>query len=271
VKIAVCQLAIRYEQKEENLARGCDFIREASAKGAEMILFPEMSFTGFSMNTERTGEKIHAGSAYEAETVARMQNMAQKEQIAIGFGWVERGHHSSQAAFMAQNHYTMVNEEGMVIGDYIKIHPFGYAGENQYFMAGAQPCTFWYRGICFGITICYDLRFPELYQELSKQAHVILVPANWPESRSAHWKALLLARAIENQSYVIGVNCCGRQKELWYSGNTSLITPRGEIAFELQRGEELWICELSDDVEQVRKEFPVKMDRRPEIYRSFYM
>ena len=256
MKIAVCQFDITYEKKEQNLIRAERFIMEAAVQGAELIVFPEMSFTGFSMNTELTGED-------QEETLLRMKSAAANERIAVGFGWVK---HKANA----ENHYTIVGEDGIVEGDYIKIHPFSYAGEEKCFAAGKSPCTFIYKDICFGISICYDLRFPELYQELTKQAHVILVPANWPEKRHVHWQTLLRARAIENQVYMIGVNCCGMQGGISYSGHSSAVNPEGEVLFETEGREALQIIEILDDTEIYRKKFPTKKDRKPSLYKTFY-
>lgn len=257
MKIALCQFHIRYEEKEENLARAEKFIHQAASDQVAMILFPEMSFTGFSMNTRLTGEEC-------GETLDRMRRLAVQEQIAIGFGWVK-----GRAA--SENHYTIVDETGEVLEDYVKIHPFSYSGEDSFFVKGSRPGSFVYQGIPFGISICYDLRFPELYQQLSREAHVILVPANWPKRRRLHWRALLQARAIENQVYMIGINCCGRQEDLYYSGNSGVVNAQGEVLFEIEDREELRVFELTDDVSACRTEFPVKADRRPSLYKEFYL
>ena len=256
MKIAVCQLDIRFEDKEKNLTRAEKFIHQAASDQAALILFPEMSFTGFSMNTIFTGEE-------HGETLERIREIALREKIAIGFGWVK-------GRTQAENHYTIVDENGKVLEDYVKIHPFSYSGENEFFVKGSRPGSFIYKGIPFGISICYDLRFPELYQQLSKEAHVILVPANWPVRRRSHWRTLLQARAIENQTYMIGINCYGRQEELYYSGNSSVVTPQGEVLFDIEDREEMQIIELTDDVATCRADFPVKEDRRLSLYRKFY-
>ena len=256
MKIALCQFNIRYEEKKENLVRAEDFIQQAASQQADLILFPEMSFTGFSMNTKLTGEEGE-------ETLEQMRKLARREGIAIGFGWVK-------GKTLAENHYTIVDDKGEMLEDYVKIHPFSYSGEDNYFVKGSRPGSFSYKGISFGVSICYDLRFPELYQHLSKEAHVILVPANWPERRRLHWKTLLQARAIENQVYMIGINCCGTQGDLYYSGNSGAVNARGEVLFEIEDREELRIFELADDVSAYREEFPVKADRRPNLYKEFY-
>lgn len=256
MKIAICQLDIHFEQKEKNRIRAEQFIHEAALSQASLIVFPEMSFTGFSMHTEIVGEEFE-------ETLTRMKEIALLEKIAVGFGWVK-------GKSKSENHYTIIDNNGAVLEDYVKIHPFSYSGEDQFFVKGVKPGNFVLDGIPFGVSICYDLRFPELYQQLSKEAHVILVPANWPVGRRSHWRTLLMARAIENQSYMIGINCYGSQGELYYSGNSSVVTPNGEVLFDIEDKEELRIFELTDDVPLYRAEFPTKADRRPDFYKEFY-
>lgn len=257
MKIAICQFEIQYEKKEKNMKRAESFIKEAALKGASFILFPEMSFTGFSMNTSLTGEEHN-------ETVCLMRKLAKDIGIAVGFGWVNKKSES-------ENHYTVVNKDGEILGDYTKIHPFSYAKEDDYFVGGTKVCTFVYDNFCFGLSICYDLRFPEIFQELSKVSDVILVPANWPSGRIAHWNTLLQARAIENQVYMIGINCTGRQGFTRYNGSSRVINPDGEILLNVGNEESLQMIEIENDVETFRKKFPTKKDRKTEIYKEFYM
>lgn len=256
MKIALCQFEIQYEQKEANLIRAESFIKEAALKGASFILFPEMSFTGFSMNTLLTGEE-------DFETVKKMKQLAVKYHIAIGFGWVNKKAQS-------ENHYTVINAKGETAGDYIKIHPFSYSKENDYFTGGTKTTTFELGDICFGISICYDLRFPEIYQQLSKNADVILVPANWPAKRVMHWNTLLLARAIENQVYIIGINCTGRQGFTKYQGDSNVVNPDGVALLEAADKESLQIIKIEKDTYKYREEFPTKKDRKPDLYKNFY-
>lgn len=256
MKIAICQLEILFEQKEENIIRAESFVKEATSKGASFILFPEMSFTGFSMKTKLTGEE-------NLETVTRIREMAKKYQITIGVGWVKHQKRS-------ENHYAVIDSKGNILGDYTKIHPFSYAKEDDYFVGGTDTCIFDYENMCFGLSICYDLRFPEIYQQLSKKADVILVPANWPSGRAPHWNTLLRARAIENQVYVIGINCTGRQGFTRYKGGSRVINPNGDVLLDMECDEALQFIELENDVDKFREKFPTKRDRKVEIYRQFY-
>lgn len=255
MKIAVCQLEIKLEKKEINIERAIAFIKEAAENNAELILFPEMSFTGFSMRTAVTGEE-------KRETVEAMKQIAKDNNIAIGFGWVKNLADS-------ENHYTIVNNEGCEIADYAKIHPFSFAKEDQYFKAGEKPCAFALNEINFGLAICYDLRFPELFQYLSKTAGVLLIPANWPARRKEHWMTLLKARAIENQCYVIGINCVGKQGFAMYEGDSLVLNPNGDIINHLEN-EAMVYVDIENDVDEYRNKFPTKDDRRPDLYKNFY-
>ncbi|MEQ8156462.1 MAG: nitrilase-related carbon-nitrogen hydrolase, partial [Clostridiaceae bacterium] len=188
MRAALCQMHIVWEDKIKNYEKAGYYIKEAVSKSAHIILFPEMSFTGFSMNIEKTKE-------LKEETVGVMRKYAEEYGINIGFGWVKGN------GVKAENHYTIINPKGEIILDYIKIHPFSYSGEHKFFISGNELKCCNVKGIGLSAFICYDLRFPEVFQAVSKNVSIIIVPANWPEKRREHWRCLLKARAIENQVY----------------------------------------------------------------------
>lgn len=256
MKIALLQMNIAWEDKEKNYIYIEQYLKTVYEKGIELLLLPEMSFTGFSMNTNLTKE---AGT----ETLDKMAEYARRYSIAIGFGWVK------DCGNKSENHYTVVDKNGIVISDYAKIHPFSYSGEDQKFQGGERIGVFELCGIKCSTFICYDLRFPEIFQIASKEAHVIIVPANWPATRREHWKCLLRARAIENQVYMIAVNCVGKISGISYSGDSCVINPNGEIVVESFNQEGIVEYELVDDVKDFRNEFRVKDDRREELYIRF--
>lgn len=265
MRIALFQTHIIWEDKEANFAKLEAQLKAIHSQQVDLILLPEMSFTGFSMNTSHTAEK-------SGETIQRMQELARAYQIAIGFGWVKScgepdGCAEKQA--LAENHYTVVAKDGAVLSDYAKIHPFSYSGEDLKFKGGDKLTVFELCGVPFSGFICYDLRFPEIFQAVSKIAHVIMVPADWPAKRSEHWKALLRARAIENQVYILAVNCVGQIDTLYYSGDSCVINPDGQVMDMLSDKEGVLIYDLQDDAEQYRSQFPVKKDRREELYREW--
>ena len=255
MKTALCQFEIAFEEKEQNLQRAAQMIAAAAGEQAKIIFFPEMSFTGFSMHVSVTGES-------DSETLRRMQQYAQENRIAIGFGWVRKNGEKGE------NHYTVVDETGAVLADYIKIHPFSYSGEDNYFEAGGRTAVFTYGGIRFGLFICYDLRFPEIFRAVSSEAEVLVVAANWPERRAAHWNKLLEARALENQSWVLGINCVGDQQALHYNGSSRAVSPEGETVEFLVDKEGLIFCDIQDEAMQFRRSFPALQDRRNALYKE---
>ena len=257
MRLGICQTQIMWEDKEKNKESARLWVEKAAGKGAELVLFPEMSFTGFSMNIRTTGET-------DGQTVQDMRGLAAKQQIAVGFGWTKlRGGRG-------ENHYTVVDDMGRVTADYIKLHPFSYLGEDKCFWAGEKLASFSYRGVCIGIQICYDLRFPEAFQMLSKECSLIVVPANWPAARRAHWKCLLQARAIETQVYVVGINCFGAQEETAYTGDSAVFDPLGSRIAGFAGQEQMMLVDIPENITKYRSSFPMKKDRRWELYQKWY-
>ncbi len=253
MKISICQLNILYEDREYNIKQAEDFIKKASSEKSEIVFFPEMSFTGFSMDTDKIGER---GTL----TVDTIKDYAFKYKIKIGFGWVSKKQNK------AENRYTIIDENKAVISDYTKIHPFSYMNEDKYFVGGEDISILKINNFAISTFICYDLRFPEIFQIASKNANIIVVAANWPSARKNHWLTLLKARAIENQVYIVGVNCFGTQKDNIYSGDSCIISPHGDIILGPLEDETLKTIDIEDDVEEYRGKYPFKKDRREDIY-----
>ena len=157
-----------------------------------------------------------------------------------------------------------------MVRKYTKIHLFQLMEEHRYLAAGDQLAivdTKWGR---FGLAICYDLRFPELFRSYALSGvKAVLLVAEWPHPRLAHWQILLRARAIENQMYIIACNRAGVSKDAHFCGHSCVINPWGEIVAEAEEHEELLVTEIDmDKVDQVRAKIPVFADRKPEVYRN---
>lgn len=253
MKIALYQMNIIWENKEKNFKKFAKILKETSEKGAELILLPEMSFTGFSMNTDVTKEN-------DERTVCFVKEMAQKYRMAIAFGWVK------DCGIKSENHYTVVDTHGMVIADYVKIHPFSFSGEDEKFQKGNKIVSFKLNDIAFSLFICYDLRFPEIFQIASLDSDVFLIGANWPQKRNEHWKCLLKARAIENQVYILAVNCVGEIDGIEYSGSSAVINPDGIVELYSENIETVLFYDLKDNIDKYRERFPIKCDRREKLY-----
>lgn len=257
MKIALYQMNIIWENKVSNYIQLENNLKKIGDQGVDLLLLPEMSFTGFSMNTDVTKESDY-------ETVKRMMATAKNYKTAIGFGWVK------DCGEKSENHYTIIGGDGDILSDYVKIHPFSYSGENEKFQGGKEIVCFRFNNISISTFICYDLRFPEVFQIASKNVDVLFIPANWPEVRKEHWKCLLQARAIENQVYIFAVNCVGKIGGLNYAGNSCIVDPHGNILSELSGREGILEYDLNNNVQKVRSEFPVKEDRKEDLYYELY-
>lgn len=256
MRISLAQTHIEWEDKNANLNKAKVLIENAAKNGSNLILFPEMSFTGFSMNTDLTSEDSEF-------TIGKISEIAKSKKICIGFGWVKKLENKNH------NCYTIVDENGKVLNTYAKIHPFSYSGEDKKFLGGDTITIFSIGNIIFSNFICYDLRFPELFRSVADKAHAIIVPACWPSKRSEHWKSLLRARAIENQVYIFAINCTGEIGGLYYSGDSCVINPNGDVLEMLSDKEGFITYEFNDDVMEYRNNFPILDDRRIELYNHF--
>ena len=261
MKIALGQLKIFWEDKKANMEKLKICLKQLS--DVDLFLMPEMSLTGFSMNTEKTKEN-------KKETVCQIRELARQYDIAIGVGWVK------DLGTTCENHYSIISPEGELL-DYAKLHPFSYGEESLYFTGGDTLPLCSYKGFEIGVQICYDLRFPEPFQILSQKADLIVVPANWPAARRDHWDTLLRARAIENQVYIAGINCAGSMGGQYYSGDSVLYRPDGtkvQAGRNILSGKEaipeeaVFVYEIDNQIRKYRESFPVKKDRREALYRK---
>ena len=237
-------------------------VEEAARCGCDLIVFPEMAFTGFSMNLDKIGEDRE-----DSVTGKKIKRLAQKYGIGIAYGWAalplpweEKG----------KNLFTLIDKTGEIVGEYAKIHPFSYGKEDVYFERGEEIVVLPYLGRKLSLFICYDLRFPEIFQAAAKEADIFLVIANWPAIRSAHWETLLRARAIESQSYVVGVNCVGQRDGESYSGESMAVDCIGNILGKISGKEGILVCELEDRAWQLREKFATAKDRREDFYTHYF-
>ena len=160
MKIAIAQAEIIFEQPEENLANAAAWIAQAAAAQADCIVFPEMSFTGFSMQVEKI-------AGYAPKIHEKMRQLAVQCGIAIGYGWTSQEQHGK-----GENHYTLLDKNGGVLSDYVKIHPFSYGGEDRFYHSGEKLTSAVLGEFSVGTLICYDLRFPEVFRKAGKMGRI---------------------------------------------------------------------------------------------------
>ena len=213
--ITIIQADIVWEDKEANLKQYTETIAGISGP-KHIVVLPEMFSTGFSMAPERLAEPM------DGKTVAWMADMAVKYRCILCGSLIieEDGKY--------YNRMLWVQPDGR-IGTYDKKHLFAYAGEDKHYHRGDTRLIAQVNGWRINLLICYDLRFPVWARNQGDQYDVLLYVANWPQARSLAWKILLQARAIENMSYVVGVNRVGTDaKGNIYSGDSSVFGPLGE-------------------------------------------
>jgi len=252
--IGIAQMDIIWEESNENIKKVEDFVKKASENKVDLILFPEMTLTGFTMN-------VHKLFLLEEEIISWIKKVAINNNINIGLGFAVRVDEKGN------NKYVFVSNEGVVLAKYTKLHPFSYGGENDKYYNGKEICICEINEFKISPFICYDLRFPEIFQIASKEAQIITVAASWPKAREEHWITLLKARAIENQCYVIGINRVGVGDGLAYNGASIFVNPNGEILNEVNSKEMLIIEDLEmEKIREVKDKFDIKKDRREELY-----
>jgi omega-amidase len=262
MNIAAAQISCSLGDLKANLLKIRDFSAEAKEVGADLIVFPEMVDTGYSMPVIQT----HA-TPWINGVVPELQRIAKTVSIAIVSGVAERDGTS------IYNSQIFIDARGEIVTKYRKAHLFAHAPieEHKCFSPGKELTSFAFAGLCFGLSICYDLRFPELYRKLAVENDVnsFIVSSAWPFSRIEHFLTLATARAIENQSYMIVANRVGNDDGVSFCGRSRIIDPYGVIiAAASQDREELIQAEISEDaVKSVRSQMEVFAHRRPDVYR----
>lgn len=247
-KIALIQASLHWEQPLENRAYFENQIKQLGP--CDLVLLPEMFSTGFSMNPSKMAEEEGG------ETLAWMQRMAQETDKAIcGSLIIGEG----ERYF---NRLYFVYPDGSY-RSYNKRHLFSYAGEDQVYTAGTAKLVLKYKGWRINPQICYDLRFP-VWCRNAEGFDLQLFVANWPERRSGAWKALLQARAIENQVYLAGLNRIGDDGNgIYHSGDSAVFDPMGEKLSHLEAHQaKAEIVDLSySKLQEIRSRFAFLKDR----------
>jgi predicted amidohydrolase len=251
--VAGIQLDIVWENKEANHAKARALLAAARPPKGALVALPEMFATGFSMNVAEIAQTDRR------ETETFLATLAEEFGIFVCGGVVIRrpdGRGLNQSVTFAP--------DGMLLARYSKIHPFSYGGETEQYAAGTDVITYRLDPFLVAPFVCYDLRFPEIFRHaVKKGVQLYTVIANWPEPREGHWLALLKARAIENQAFVLGVNRCGRDPKLSYSGRGQVVDPRGNILADGGTGEGVFGADIDPaSLLSYRKDFPALQDMK---------
>jgi predicted amidohydrolase len=252
MKVAVVQVDTAWADRDANFAQLAPLVEAAARNGASFILLTEMFSTGFVVDQSEIGEPEGGVSSQF------LSRMAVQYKIWIGGSCPEVAKDDSRPF----NSFVLVSPQGEQ-HRYHKIHPFTFGGEDTHFRPGTDFVTVNVDGIRVTLFVCYDLRFADEFWATAADTDVYLVPGNWPASRREHWMALLRARAVENQAFVIGCNRVGAGGGLTYAGDSRIINPLGEVIAEAQDQATVLYADISaEEVQTVRTTFPFMQDRR---------
>ncbi|WP_141604473.1 carbon-nitrogen family hydrolase [Terrilactibacillus laevilacticus] len=262
MKYAIFQMDIVPGEIEKNHKKVIEWMEETVPKEQpDIVMLPEMWTTAYTL------QELDKIADVDGEpTIPFLKELSKKYHVHIVGGSI-----ANKKSGKIYNTAVVVNKDGELIYLYDKIHLVPMLDEPLYLEGGQNKIeTFTLDGVKMGIIICYDLRFPELARELALSGiEVLHVVGEWPTPRIDHWKTLQLARAIENQTYVISSNRVGFYDDTLFGGHSLVIDPWGHI---IQEGssdkEETIIANIDIDmVSEVRSKVPVFSNRRPKLYR----
>ncbi len=255
----IIQLAITdHESRSDRFNRVENYLSEifADDKKPLLVMLPEIWATGF-FNFDHYRRECEP---LEGETYTRLAPWAEKNGSYILAGSIIEKDGSDYF-----NTALLIKPDGSIAGSYRKMHLFGYKSkETEMLKAGSDIYTLKTKQGTWGLSICYDLRFPEFYREMSKEgADIFLVVSAWPRARIGHWELFNRVRALENLSYLVSCNCAGRLKGCSFGGNSMAVDPWGNIIARAGEKEEILTAEIDPaKVVAVRSDFPALEDRQ---------
>lgn len=277
MKAAVVQLDAQGEVAE-NLDAASGFVAQAAAGGAQFVALPEV----FHLRVGKGAGRRYLDSAADFDaTVARFAALAQAHKLTVLMGSITEPSPDPERVY---NTSVLIGPGGETLARYRKVHLFDVEvgevaeRESKRFMPGEEVVSAETAlaggGTHVGLTICYDLRFPELYRALALGgAQLVTVPANFTKpTGQAHWMTLLRARAIENGLFVVAPNQCGaftgpEGGGFTAYGHSAIIDPWGRVLLEMDDRPGVGFAEIDlTEVERVRAAIPALQNRRPEVY-----
>jgi predicted amidohydrolase len=258
IRVCSAQLSSVWEDPEKTLENAERFITHAAACGAQLICFPEQFATGWDPLSGKNVQDL------KGSIVTRLQACARANRIAV------IGSLREASSPCPKNTSVAIGNDGSILSTYSKIHLFSPAGEDGHFIPGTGLGIFPLGPLSCGLAICYDLRFPSLFQIYAqKGVQTVFVPAAWPAGRIRHWELFIQARAAENQMYVIGVNTTGTTPVDRYAGVSLAVDPHGTVISRANEAEQLLFMELDPaEVAAARSALPVENDRKIALYHT---
>ncbi|MGH8999675.1 MAG: nitrilase-related carbon-nitrogen hydrolase [Acidimicrobiia bacterium] len=253
MRVAVVQHDICFGDAAATIDQLRPRVAEAARAGARLVVLTEMFAPGFSMETAAVAEAEDGPS-----TTFLRQTAADHGIWVCGSAPIR-----PQPGAMPVNRFLLAGLDGD-LAHYDKIHPFSYSGEQEHYAAGEVSVHLDVEGLRVTPFVCYDLRFADLFWEAAPSTDCYVVVANWPAARRHHWQALLRARAIENQAYVVAANRVGEGGGLAYAGDSCVVDPLGETLVAASGAETVLYADVDPNVvAATRTRYPFLADRTP--------
>ncbi len=257
LNISLAQINITLGDVRKNFNTMQEWAVEAARRESHLLVLPELWSTGYALSSAKElASELNKGMFAQVTTVATQNKLS-----IVGSILEKRGMEvANSAAFFAPN--------GRMMGVYRKIHLFRLMEEDKWLQAGSAPLAMDLPWGNTAIAICYDLRFPELFRRYAVDgAKMVIIPAEWPVERVEHWRALLQARAIENQLYIVACNSAGQTGDVTFGGHSMIVDPWGKIVIEGGESPMMLTAEIETDlVDETRRKIPVFEDRRSDLY-----
>ncbi|MEM7164024.1 MAG: nitrilase-related carbon-nitrogen hydrolase [Planctomycetota bacterium] len=265
IEIAFLQDDFPELDRDGNRARVTRAAEDAAARGCDVLALPELWCSGYDL--ARVAEVDDWEREFEF-----LADLSRDTGLAIlGGSLLEPVPGGDAGKFY---NCAVVFDRGAELARYRKAHLFAPLGEDRFLEPGPElPTTFDVRGVRCALSVCYDLRFPELYRQVvtsdeeNPGIDLLFVPAQWPMVRVHHWRTLLIARAIENQCFVLGVNRRGKYGEVEFGGNSLLVDPWGGLTLDARDDVGLLTTSLDPTLlADAKKKLPTLPDRRTDLY-----
>ena len=267
MKIAIVQVDTKWHDREANLAR-VESMVTSLAEPPDLVCLPEMFATGFTMDVGQVAEPP------EGPTFSFLSRLARRHGVFVqgSMPQLAAEPHLGTEPQRGLNVCLVFDRDGTLLSRSTKVHPFTYGGEDQHYARGGLLSVFALADLKVATPVCYDLRFPELFRHATARGcEMFILPANWPAARVHHWRSLLVARAIENQAWVLGVNRSGRGDGIAYPGHSMVISPFGDILAEADEAEQVLCTDIdAQQVRHIRARFRFLEDARPDLFPDLF-
>lgn len=256
LKISLIQMDVVCNDFYANWSRAETMINKAlkQRKKPNVLILPEMWTSDIEQNS---GQKHNV-----LPVLDKLKDIAARHSVNIVAGSMIETREGKDVFNTAY----IIDRQGSTIASYDQVH----CPRHQKLSTGSNAVTFDIDGICCGIILGYDLRFPEFVRQLAlKGAKVLFVPGMWPGPREIHWKLLNIVRAIENQFFVVAVNRAGTTGNVAYPGMSMVVDPWGEALIEGDDTPDILTTVIDISlVDKARAQNPVLADRRPDVYKD---